>query len=313
MIIANPIYDVVFKRLMENERVAKFFIGTMLDQEVESVDLKPKEFTYSDKLTGIAVFRLDFMAVIKTEDGRRQKILIEIQKAKNPIDLMRFRNYLAEQYKKEDKVDGEKQILPITTIYILGFKIPEIETACIRVERQYVDLVGGKLLEKRSDFVEKLTHDSYVIQVNRITDRYKSRLDKLLSVFEQSNFIDESKVTKEYKHDTDEEDVKLMTNILHHTGTDPETREEIEKEVEAWRTMNAMFEEKEKQYLKALSEKDQALSEKDGLIDEQGKALSEKDQALSEKDQALNKKDQALSEKDKLIEELRRQLKEREE
>ncbi len=27
MVIANPIYDVVFKRLMENERVAKFFIG----------------------------------------------------------------------------------------------------------------------------------------------------------------------------------------------------------------------------------------------------------------------------------------------
>ncbi len=28
MVIANPIYDVVFKRMMENERVAKFFIGT---------------------------------------------------------------------------------------------------------------------------------------------------------------------------------------------------------------------------------------------------------------------------------------------
>lgn len=30
MVIANPIYDVVFKRMMENERVAKFFIGTLL-------------------------------------------------------------------------------------------------------------------------------------------------------------------------------------------------------------------------------------------------------------------------------------------
>jgi len=46
MIIANPIYDVVFKRLMENERVAKFFIGTMLDEEVISVSLRPREFTY---------------------------------------------------------------------------------------------------------------------------------------------------------------------------------------------------------------------------------------------------------------------------
>jgi len=34
MIIANPIYDVVFKMLMENEKVAKFFIGTFLEQNI---------------------------------------------------------------------------------------------------------------------------------------------------------------------------------------------------------------------------------------------------------------------------------------
>lgn len=37
MIIANPIYDVVFKNLMENDRVAKFFIGTLLGQTIETV------------------------------------------------------------------------------------------------------------------------------------------------------------------------------------------------------------------------------------------------------------------------------------
>jgi hypothetical protein len=31
-------YDVVFERLMENERVAKFFIGTLLDQTIEKLD-----------------------------------------------------------------------------------------------------------------------------------------------------------------------------------------------------------------------------------------------------------------------------------
>ena len=41
MIIANPIYDVVFKRLMENERIAKFFIGTLLNQIIESVEMRP--------------------------------------------------------------------------------------------------------------------------------------------------------------------------------------------------------------------------------------------------------------------------------
>ena len=27
MVIANPLYDVVFKRMMENDKVAKFFNG----------------------------------------------------------------------------------------------------------------------------------------------------------------------------------------------------------------------------------------------------------------------------------------------
>jgi hypothetical protein len=280
MIIANPIYDVVFKKLMENDRVVKFFIGTLLEQTIESVEVKPQEFTYSDQLAGLAVFRLDFIATIKTEDGEYKKVLIEIQKAKNHIDLMRFRNYLAEQYKKEDTVNNEKTILPITTIYILGFKLPEIESSCIRVERNYKDLINKRIINKRCDFVEKLTHDSFIVQVDRITDRYQTRLDKLLSVFEQSNFVDDSKVTKQFIHNADIEEVEIITNILHHSGTDPDERRLIDTEKEAWRTVNATFENERKILVKSLMEKDKAL----------------------------NEKDQALTEKDRIIEELLRKL-----
>ena len=47
MVIANPIYDIVFKRLMENDRVAKFFMGTLLEENIEAVEVKPQEFIYS--------------------------------------------------------------------------------------------------------------------------------------------------------------------------------------------------------------------------------------------------------------------------
>lgn len=275
MIIANPIYDVVFKRLMENERVAKFFISTLLEEEVESVEVKPQEFTYVDRLAGLAVFRLDFIATIKTETGAYKKVLIEIQKAKNQIDLMRFRRYLAEQYKKEDIVNEEKIILPITTIYILGFTLPNIKSACIKVERNYRDLVENVIINQKNDFIEKLTHDSFVVQVDRITDRYKSRLDKLLSVFEQAHFVDDTKVTKQYKHTADVEEVKIITNILHHSGTDPDKRKQIEAEQEAWRTVNAMFEDKERAFQKALKEKNKTITEKDKTIEEMHKLIEE--------------------------------------
>ncbi len=261
MVIANPIYDVVFKRMMENERVAKFFIGTLLVKTIESVEVKPQEFTYTDELAGLAVFRLDFIATIKTETGELKKVLIEIQKAKNQIDLMRFRNYLAEQYKKEDIVNNKKLILPITTIYILAFKLPEIETACIKVERNYKDLVNQKIINQKSDFVEKLTHDSYIVQVDRITNNYSTKLDKLLSIFEQQHFIDDKKITKEFKHDLDTEDIKLTTDILHFAGTNPEERKKIETEQEAWRTVNAMFEDKEKELMAVIDEKDKVIDE----------------------------------------------------
>ncbi len=288
MIIANPIYDVVFKRLMENEKVAKFFIGTLLEQSIESLVVKPQEFTYTNELAGLAVFRLDFIATIQTESGELKKVLIEIQKAKNPIDLMRFRNYLGEQYKKEDKINDEKVVLPITTIYVLGFKLPEIESPCIRVARTYMDLINKVPIVEKSAFVEKLTHDCFVVQVERITDRYQTRLDKLLSVFEQRHFTDDKAITKSYDYSLDLDEVKTITEILHHVGTDPKERKQIEIEQEAWRTVNAMFEEKEKKYQKALQEKDKALKEKNKVLEEKDKALQEKDVLIQELLRKLN-------------------------
>jgi hypothetical protein len=308
MLIANPIYDVVFKRMMENERVAKFFIGTLLGQTIEAVEVKPQEFTFIKDLDqddpevqqfikekiqerlSINVFRLDFIATIKTETGEQKKVLIEIQKAKNQIDLMRFRNYLAEQYKKEDQINNQRTILPITTIYILGFKLPEIETACIKVERNYKDLVNNKIIEKKSDFIEKLTHDSYIVQVDRITNNYSTKLDKLLSIFEQQHFTDDKKITKEFVHELDTEDIKITTDILHFAGTNPEERKKIEIEQEAWRTVNAMFEDKEKELMAVIDEKDKVIDEKDKVIDEKDKVIDEKDRIIEELLKKLNDK-----------------------
>jgi hypothetical protein len=311
MVIANPIYDVVFKRMMENDKVAKFFIGTLLNQTIETVEVKPQEFTYTDELAGLAVFRLDFIATIKTETGELIKVLIEIQKARNEIDLMRFRRYLAEQYKKEDEINGVKVVLPITTIYILGFKLKEIDAPCLKVERNYKDLVNKTIIETKSDFIEKLTHDSYIVQVDRITNSYQTKLDKLLSLFEQNNFTDDTKIIKEYTHEIDSEEIKLSTEILHFSGTNTEERKKIEIEQEAWRTVNAMFENQRNKLIKeihekekSLLEKENAILEKDNTILEKDNTILEKDNTILEKDNTILEKDNTILEKDKLIAEL---------
>ena len=42
MIIANPIYDVVFKYLLEDVEIARELLSTILGEEVQSVEVKPQ-------------------------------------------------------------------------------------------------------------------------------------------------------------------------------------------------------------------------------------------------------------------------------
>ncbi len=273
MIIANPIFDEVFKRLMENQPIAKFFIETLLEETIEYLEFKPQEFTFEDKVAGIGVSRVDFIATIKTSDGNHKKVLIEIQKAKNAIDVMRFRKYLAEQYKNDDEVQtdtGKKKIiLPIVTIYMLGFQLPEIKTAAIKVSRQYVDLTNHEIIDKKNDFIEQLTHDSFVVQMPRIKGKLQTRLGMLLSIFEQNYFVDDRGIVKRYDHEIDNAVIKSMVDILHYAGTDPESRKRIEDEQEAYRVLDFMAEEKAKELQKIIDEQSQKIVELERKLNEQ--------------------------------------------
>jgi hypothetical protein len=277
----------------------------------------PQEFTYyqkdkkdkeagAEEETQLTIFRLDFMATVVTATGEQSKVLIEVQKAHDEVDLMRFRSYLGEQYKKPES--EEKVALPITTIYILGSKLPDVPTACVKVGRVYEDRVNNVLLKARSPFIEKLTHDCYVVQVRRVTERYQTRLDKLLSIFEQANFVGDTEAVKEYRHDPDDADVKAITDILHHIGTDSAERKALDIEVEANRTIEAYLGKKYKaqrttilEQGKALVEKDEALAAERKAFAAERKAHAEKDEALAAERKAHAEKDEALAEKDEAL------------
>jgi hypothetical protein len=147
----------------------------------------------------------------------------------------------------------------------LGFKLPEINSACLKVERNYKDLVTNSRIETKSDFIEKLTHDSYVVQVERITNKYQTKLDKLLSLFEQTNFVDDRKIVKEFTHEIDNDDIKLTTDILHFSGTNSEERKKLENEQEAWRTVDAMTGDLRKKLENQLRINDEMKKELDDL------------------------------------------------
>ncbi len=344
MIIANPIFDTVFKRLMENNRVARFFVETLIDEPVESITLTPQEHTYfkspqtiaesgltAEELENIkllSIIRFDFIATIRTAAGYK-KVLIEIQKARNAVDLMRFRTYLAEQYKRKDIIeeDGKKleEPLPIITIYLLGFELTETDAVAIRVNRTYCDMIARKELHLKSEFIECLTHDSYVVQIPRIEGKTRTRLEKMLSVFEQKYFVDDKGIIKMYTHPLDDEDVRCMVEILYHTGADPEQQREIEDEWWSNELLASMIGERDKrieEQKKALEEKEQviagnkkALEEKEQVIAGNKKTLEEKEQViagnkktLEEKEQVIAGNKKTLEDKDRLIEAMQKEI-----
>jgi hypothetical protein len=265
MLIANPIYDTVFKHLLENQRVAKFFICTLLNKSILSISPRSPERTYIDpRDQELKLLRMDFTVEIETESGESQKVIIEMQKSdKLATDVSRFRRYLGHEYMYDT--------IPIISIYVLGFSLPGIETACLRIGRSYYDLIEEKELSAVSDFAERLTHDCYIVQVPCIQPRLKTPLDRLLSVFEQKNFIDKTEADKTYDYPISDDGVKEMTDILHYISTDPKGRKELEDEryyrqyVED--TFGGLYREIEDKN-RTIAKKEAALASKDAEIAE---------------------------------------------
>jgi hypothetical protein len=285
---------------MENEQTARFIVSTLLDIPVVSIEVKSQEVTYVEdeqsKLQAVALrlYRLDFVATIRTGKNEYTKVLIEVQKALKLTNLQRFRNYVAEQYKRKDIVGNKENILPIIAIYILGFELPEISTACVRVNKNYFDAVHKIVLDVKSHFIERVMHDCVVVQTRKIEkELYLTNLDKLLSVFEQDYFVDE-KTTKYYHHSIDDDNIRQIIDILHYCASDVNERKRIEAEHEAWETYQELLESAEKDNLQTIvrerAEKEAALAEKDV-------ALAEKEAALVEKEAALA----VIAEKDAII------------
>ncbi|MDR1130429.1 MAG: hypothetical protein LBK96_05565, partial [Prevotellaceae bacterium] len=184
-VIANPIYDTAFRKFMGNLHTVKFFIGTILEQQIEDVSFLPQKHPYGEELDYVDffIFRLYIIASVCTDEGKCEKRLIEVLKSWKTIDVIYFRDYTGNLHTKEVIIDGEKTTMPITTIYILGGDIlPEIDCPCIKVGHICTDMMKRIEIKTKSEFIEELAPDCYVIQAGRkITDRrYTTDLDNLL-------------------------------------------------------------------------------------------------------------------------------------
>ena len=258
--IANPIYDSVFKYLMEDERIAKTLISALLKKEVVEVDMRRNEYTNGTR-DNISMFRIDFGARIKEEDGSTKLVLIELQKTWLETETLRFRQYLGAQYANPENIlkdcENDGYGIPMIAVYLLGHKVGDIEEPVLYVKHKALDYDGNHVTKGIPDpFVDSLTHDSIIVQIPRLRGHVNNRLDKVLSVFDQSLKEKGNHQVLSVDEDKFNGDLEMM-HILHRlitAASDSKLRQNMNVEDE---------------FFSAIENRDTALMQKDKTIAEQ--------------------------------------------
>jgi hypothetical protein len=309
MKIANPIYDAVFKDLLEDKRVAKLLLSTILDEEILDINIQPTEHSIELERPPVTVYRIDFSAKIRSGSGE-QLFLIELQKAKFAQDLFRFRRYLGNHYANRenqttDPKTGRTVPIPIITIYFLGEAISELNAPVIKVNRECIDIATGERFTKKVQFIECLTHNSFIIQIPHLKEKRRTELEKLLLFFDQSNAI-EDKHTLSIHEDQIPQQYHLLLDRLRRAIEDQNIRGAMDVEDDIVLELEDKDREIQKHRERAEQEKKNAEAEKQRAED----ALRREELGKQRAEDALQREEYAKKRADeneqKLAEALKR-------
>ena len=283
--IANPVYDVVFKYLMDDSRIARTILSALLKKNVVAVEMRPHEYVNEQRDT-LSVFRIDFGATVRSDDGTEQLILVELQKTWLETETLRFRQYLGVHYSNPKNMVGDHAI-PTVAVYLLGHRVGDIEEPVLYVNHQSYDYEGRLVTKGMPDaFVESLTHDSIIVQIPRLHGQINNRLDKVLSIFDQTrrDRDNEHILLVDERLYSDDQDMSLIIHRLTMAAADTHVNY----------SMNV-----EDEYISFIERRDTELMLKD-------KQLAEMDVLLAEKDAQLAAKAVLLAEKEGQLKELLR-------
>ena len=279
--VANPIYDSVFKFLMEDERIAKTVLSALLKKEVVSVEMRRHEHPNITR-DNISMFRIDFAARVMQDDGSTRLVLIELQKTWLSTETLRFRRYLAAQYNAEENMLKESDseagpyAMPMIAIYLLGHRIGDIDKAVVYVNHKALDYDGKEIENGENDpFINSLTHDSIIVQIPLLHGKINNKLDRVLSVFDQSQRDDSNQHIVRLDINNYEGDSELM-HLVHRLGLaamNASVRQEMDDEDE---------------FFSAIESRDTQLMQMNKRLSETTSQLNETTSQLNETTSQLN-------------------------
>ena len=286
--VANPIYDSVFKYIMEDERIAKTILSALLKKEVVHVTVRPHEYSNTTRDT-LSMSRIDFAATVREKEGYEIKdriVLIELQKTWLNTETLRFRQYLGAQYNNKNNIreaDEKGFAYPMVAVYLLGHKVGNIKEPIVYVNHDVFDYNGNVVAEGNAEpFVESLTHNSIIVQIPRLQGNVNNRLEKVLSVFDQTNVEGDTQQVLKIDEDkyADDNDMMYVLHKLTAAAANSEMRQDMNVEDE---------------FYKAIEDRDTAIMQRDKILKEQSEQLSQQSEQLSQQSEQLKNMAKALS------------------
>ncbi|MBS7285433.1 MAG: hypothetical protein KIG89_08290 [Prevotella sp.] len=278
--IANPIYDAVFKYLMEDERVAKTLLSALLQREVVEVEVRKHEYTNGSR-DKISMFRIDFGAKVRQDDGTLKLILIELQKTWLETETLRFRQYLGTQYANPDNILKDNNPMgygiPMVTVYLLGHRVGDIEEPVLYVNHKAYDYDGKEVTKGVPDpFVDSLVHDSIIVQIPLLRGQINNRLEEILSVFDQTHKDKKNRQVINIDEDlyAGDEDMNRIIHRLLSAASDAKLRQDMNVEDEYFTAIENRD--------TAIMKRDQIIAEHDAQIAEQGAQIAEQGAQIAE-------------------------------
>ncbi len=299
--VANPIYDSVFKYLMEDERIAKTILSALLKKEVIHVTVRPHEYSNTTRDT-LSMFRIDFAATVREREGGAIKdriVLIELQKTWLNTETLRFRQYLGAQYSNKNNMreaDEKGFAYPMVAVYLLGHKVGNIKEPIVYVNHDVFDYNGNVVADVNEEpFVESLTHNSIIVQIPLLHGNVNNRLEKVLSVFDQTQVEGDTQQVLKIDEDkyADDSDMLYVLHKLTAAAANSEMRQDMNVEDE---------------YYKAIEDRDTAIMQRDKMLKEQEQQLSQQSEQLSQQSEQLSQQSEQLSQQSEQLSQQSEQL-----
>ena len=311
MKIANPMYDAVFKHLMEDKKIAKLFLSALTGLAIRSLRALPQELMVdigdNPQRPGqpMQAYRLDYAARVRDKDGSERVAILEIQRQKAYRQDMRFRKYLGKQYMDGDftmPARGRRYPvgIPVLPIYFLGEPPEGFEDVPILL----VDLVARDRrtmapLKGTNSFIDALFHKGILINT-RALHPSGDELETLLSIFnpfyqtENPHImsVNEALFPKTYHG---------LLKRLHAVIQNKEVRDKMSAEDDFLAEMQAIADLHTRELASARRKQERAERKQIEALRKQEQAEQQKEQALRKQEQAERQKEQAEQQKAEAI------------